>query len=791
MHRFAVIIATLALFVSSALAVSTSHWTHDGEADFKDGTLHNVVVTSQGDVKLSRAVHIIEQQDPDVTSVDALAQASDGSVFAGTSPKGILLKIKDGKVTTEAKIADTVSIFSLLYDDDGGLLIGTGGDKGKIYRIDKPGDAPREIFSADGVQYIWAMQTTPDGNLYAATGPNGQLFEIHPDGSHKEVYKSSEDNLTTLLSDGKNLLYLGTDPDGLVVRFDCKTHESFVLYNASEAEITALAIDSAGNLYASTGEVGARQPQGAPSGNAKDTSGRPETGVEATPPIPKSTPAPPPKPPAPSNPDPNEPRPIPKQPTMLIPVNTPAYMMDDPSSGDDPGNGPQTPPDNQPSGDAGAQGAHAQPAAAQPADTDQAQKLPGNAIYKIDPNGFVTEIFRDDVVIYCMVAQGDKLIVGVGGEGAVYELKPAAEESEILAKVDAKQVTCLLPTSTGSVLMGLANAGGISELSSGYASDGTYISPVLDATQVSRFGNVQLHGYLPEGTSLTLSTRSGNLRDADAAGWSEWTTEASAAEYVKSQSPAARFLQYRLTFNSPKGDTTPSVDTVDVAYQLPNLPPIIKSVKLDSGDSTPPSAPAAHTAAAKPDGTGVQTITWDASDPNSDTLIYTLYFRSSTDGPWILLKDKLKDPTYEWDTRSVSDGRYQIKVLASDAPSNPIGQEKITSRVSDPIIVDNTPPVIGDVAVKITGNDAQITLHAQDATSIVANVEYTVDSSEDWQATLPTDIIFDSPDANVVFTVKNLTSGTHQVTIRATDSHGNAALQTVVVKIDRDAAQSH
>ena len=67
---------------------------------------------------------------------------------------------------------------------------------------------------------------------------------------------------------------------------------------------------------------------------------------------------------------------------------------------------------------------------------------------------------------------------------------------------------------------------------------------------------------------------------------------------------------------------------------------------------------------------GFQTITWEAADPNEDDLVYSLYFRRGSSGKWILLKDKLKETTFEWDTRSVADGRYEVRVVASDARGN-------------------------------------------------------------------------------------------------------------------------
>jgi hypothetical protein len=807
------------LLASPVLAVSTSHWVDQNEADFKTGTLHNVVVTNLGDVKLSRAVQTIQDQNPDVTTVNALAEGPDGTIYAGTGPKGLLLAVKNDKVTTLATLANTVNILCLICDDKGGLLIGTGGEKGRVLRLDKPGDQPKEIFADDNVQYVWALVRTDDGIIYAATGPNGQVFQINRDGSHSELYKSSQDNITAMLSDGRDTLYLGTDPDGYVVRLNRKTKDAFILYNAEESEITALAMDERGNLFAATGEAGERQQQQPPE-QAKQGQGRPE-GENPAPPIP-SNPAPaPPKPPPLPNPGPNEPKPIPKKSSRLPDLSDrPLMMTDDPGGGDQPGGGGGSGQggDNGNGGDNGQNAQpnpHPGPNPAVPAVNPNEQRPEGNAIYRIDREGFVTEIFRENLVIFSMIAQGDVLLVGTGNDGNIYQVKPAAEETTVLAKVDAKQVVCLLPAKDGRIFMGLANAGGVSAMTSGYASEGTYTSSVLDATQVSRFGKMQLHGQLPDGAQLKVATRSGNVRDAEAAGWSKWTADINAAEYVKVEAPPARFLQYRLTFSTTAPDVTAVVDRVDVAYQMPNMAPVIKSIKIGGGGESAPNGEGAaaeaggsdNSAAQPPSpaqppqpantsgkgsaGTGVQTITWDTSDPNNDTLVYTLYFRLDQNGPWILLKDNLRDTSFEWDTHTVADGRYQVKVVASDALSNQPGEGKTATRVSDYFVVDNTPPTIGDIVTKVIANDVSIDLRAQVRTSIIAAVEFTVDSNDQWQTVLPVDRIYDSPDEEVAFTIKGLSPGMHQVALRATDSHGNQALQTITVKIEAGSARGN
>src|SRR3954463_8376588 len=92
-----VLFIALAFFASPALAVQTSHWNHTSEADFKKGAMHNVVASNFGDVKLSRAVKTILEEDARVSAVYALAEAPDGTIYAATGPHGVLLRIKEDK----------------------------------------------------------------------------------------------------------------------------------------------------------------------------------------------------------------------------------------------------------------------------------------------------------------------------------------------------------------------------------------------------------------------------------------------------------------------------------------------------------------------------------------------------------------------------------------------------------------------------------------------------------------------------------------------------------------------
>ncbi len=72
------------------------------------------------------------------------------------------------------------------------------------------------------------------------------------------------------------------------------------------------------------------------------------------------------------------------------------------------------------------------------------------------------------------------------------------------------------------------------------------LSEVLDAKIISKWGALRWEGDTPEGTSVSVAVRSGNVAEPDDT-WSDWSAEQTDAEQAVIAAPAARFLQYRVT----------------------------------------------------------------------------------------------------------------------------------------------------------------------------------------------------------------------------------------------------
>ena len=146
------------------------------------------------------------------------------------------------------------------------------------------------------------------------------------------------------------------------------------------------------------------------------------------------------------------------------------------------------------------------------------------------------------------------------------------------------------------------------------------------------------------------------------------------------------------------------------------------------------------------------TVRWAAHDDNGDDLTYSLYLRGDGETVWRLLKDKITDKAYSFDATLIPDGGYQIKVVASDAPSHTPGDALTGDKISDRFEVDTTPPVVSDLkaslgviacASSLPCRAVQRHLRRRRRFSPIAHAEYSLDAGP-WQYIEPVGRLSDS-----------------------------------------------
>lgn len=405
-------------------------------------------------------------------------------------------------------------------------------------------------------------------------------------------------------------------------------------------------------------------------------------------------------------------------------------------------------------------------------------------------------------------ARGDGLLALTGNRGRVFRIQDDGSYADV-AHLDAQQALTMTATSGDALLIGSGNTGKLFRLGAA-AGPHEYASDVLDTGAMARFGRMEIE---PGSKGYTILTRSGNVEQPARThtdwGWSDW-------QPVKDgviASPPGRFIQWKAVLSAGG-----SLGAVGVNYLPVNAAPVVDDLVVVPGARVNPQNPqpgqqtpvsiafaspvqnaisfdnsAAQPLPAVKDRTAVS-IRWAAHDDNGDDLVYALYLRGDGETVWRLLKDNLTDKAYSFDATLIPDGGYQVKVVASDAPSHTPGDALTGAKESERFEVDTTPPVV--TALKAThaqqtGCNAApcpqpfvVTFDAEDAFSPIAHAEYSLDAGP-WQFIEPVGGLSDSErehyELHLDLNAPGGKLGEHLVAVRVYDRHDNVGLAKTVI----------
>lgn len=703
-------------------------WETSGRAELLKGDARGISISDTGVLMLApRLTEIFNTEQAFVWSSTADAQ---GNVYLGTGHDGKIYRVSaEGRGSLLYDAAE-LDVTALAAARDGAIYAGTSPD-GRVYRITSDGRA--EVFFDPADKYIWSLAVLADGSLAVGTGDNGKLYRVRAAGAKPEsslLIATNQTHVMSLAVTVQGDLIAGTDPGGLVLRISPEG-KAFALFDAHLREIHALAPASDGSIYAlalsDAASTGRQQSSPAPAPQPVEGTGTPTTSVTIT-------------------------------------------AIDESGA-----------PIQQPS----------QPVRSR-TDTSTAR----SAVFRILPDGATDVVWSSpSITAFAIVPalQPGSVLIGTADKGRIYSVTNDGRDTLLLQSSEGQIASFLLRAN--QVYATSSNQGKLFRFGSELIAEGSYESPVRDAKLTASWGRIWWRGS----GNVELQTRTGNGERPDAT-WSEWSTSYRDPEGTAISSPRARFIQWRATLRLA-GSGRSWMEDASLAYLARNVAPEVLAIsslpigvglqqiaqlQIDPNVESSGLDPSLFGAAAQVPPRrifqrGARSFQWQAEDRNGDTLEYAIYYRPLNETTFRLLKDKLRDNFYTIDGATLADGRYVIKIIASDVPDNPLGQALTGERLSEPVDIDNTPPALRAVAMPQTGGGNRVVFEVDDATGKIKRGDFSLDGAP-WTPLFPDDGIADSGRERYSVELPALAPGEHTVSLRTFDGSGNVGTLSVTLR---------
>ncbi len=646
--RLILTMAAVAVVVSLPVrAAGPSRWDTSSSEQWMAGKGDQVAITRDGRLTLGPAVRVVHEDS--APALWTAATGPDGTLYVGTGNEGQVIALT-GDTARVLWDSDELQVHALAWHD-GALLAATSPD-GKVYRVAANGTAT--VFFDPDETYVWALAVDRQQQVYVATGGKGRVYRLPKDGgTATRIFESAAANVTALALDATGDLLVGTDSPGRLYRVPAGG-KAFALLDGPHTQVQAIRPGPNGTMWVLAVSPGATPAAPAAPAPPATTTATPSVSTEV----------------------------------IVVAVGDSTTVS-------------------------------AAPAATSASSAGTTTAGTKGAVYRVGADGLVDTYWEatGELPFDLLPTAAGRLLV-TADNGVVYALDGDPVRTARIAQVPGRQLTRIVPRGD-RYLITASNPGRILELAGAASTTGTYTSEVKDATTGSMWGLLRWEGTQPAGSTLRFSTRSGNTSTPDDT-WADWIAVREDDSVLRIASPPARYLQWKVDLAG-----APVVDHVTLTYLPRNQRPRLTSLTVHPpgvvfqqpyGTQEPPDlagfqsgtpAPARDQAiaAATPTSSaaavgrrlfqkGFQTFQWEASDPDKDDLRYRVAVRRVGSDEWRELAKDLVGMVYAWDTSQLPDGRYVVRVVATDSRANPASTALQGEREGGPMTIDNTPPSI-------------------------------------------------------------------------------------------------
>jgi hypothetical protein len=776
-YKAAFIVLVLAMISSTVAASGPIFWEISKQDDVAKGDARGVSIAENGTIMLSPAYTLV--YDTKEAYIWSSATDGAGNIYLGTGHDGKIFKVDSSGAGQLLYDAPELDVTALATDPQGNLYAGTS-PEGKIYKITS--DGQQSVFYDPPDKYIWSLTfEAGTSTLYAGTGDKGIIYRVDAAGKAAVLTDTNETNIVSLALDKSGNVLAGTDPSGLVLRVS-PAGKVFALFDSPTQEIHSLSVTKDGLIYAlGINQQGAATPKQASAGGAS------ASGASGD----------------------------------VITISTTEDQ----------------------DGAVSVQTADVSTVLSQSQGRGKAEGA-RSAVFRILPDGGNEVFWRaNDAVAFGLKPLSDgSVLVSTGRKGRIYQI--AADHTDTLLIQSPEDQTSTLFALGDQLYATSSNLGRLYRVGREPVSEGTYTSPVRDTRFAGQWGvitwrgsgNVELqtrsgNTETPDATWSDWSTpyrnMTGDQITSPRARFIQWravlrngaqsSTPGGGSKAVAPKvsigagrdrtnqdgSPANGSSATGSLANSSSASAASSaqLESVVIAYLPRNQAPDITAVTVLPPGVAFQEMPMAIDPSIASSGLdpqlfgviatvpprrffqkGARTVNWQTSDPNDDTLVYNLFYRTLGDNEWHTLADNLSQAYYTIDGNRLPDGTYFFKVIASDAPGNPSGSALTDEKITGAVEVDNTPPSIKLTGPSVTGQTAEVTFDATDLTSRIVRGEYSIDGGA-WQLIFPVDGIADSARESFKVRITFDKTGEHVIAFRCADSSSNVGTSKVTATL--------
>ncbi len=177
---------------------------------------------------------------------------------------------------------------------------------------------------------------------------------------------------------------------------------------------------------------------------------------------------------------------------------------------------------------------------------------------------------------------------------------------------------------------------------------------------------------------------------------------------------------------------------------------------------------------------GTQLILWTVTDPDGDNLLHTFSIRREGDDAWTDLVTGARETYAQFDTRGLPEGIYFTRLISVETAPRPAAERLRQTFETDQLMIDHSAPEILAATAVLTADAVVVTVRGRDRLSLLEGMEAVFNNNQREVVTQPIDGVRDGREETFVLEMPLArTNGATSLEVTLQDIAGNAVSRRI------------